>query len=261
MAKQPDEQGAADAPRDESYGAFAYAYDDGLGEHFFNAVRPLLLDMLEKYPAATKTHLDLACGTGLTLQLFAERGYDSVGVDASLPMLQIARRRRPRVTAGDFRALPFRRTFARITCMYDSLNHLLDRADLIAAFKAVRGVMNSESLFLFDMNHPDIYPAVWGMTEPYVSSGAKHHLEIATSYRRREKLGQALVSGWAMLPDGTRAEIAETHRQRAYREKDIVSALDEAGLVPEDVFDFDPFREADPMDAGGVKLFFVVRVK
>lgn len=253
---------AGDQPlRDESYGAFAYAYDQGLGQHFFTAVRPLLLDMIARYPAATKTHLDLACGTGLTLQLFAENGFQSVGVDASLPMLQIARGRCVRVTGGDFRALPFRRTFARITCMYDSLNHLLERADLVAAFKAVRGVMDRDSLFLFDMNHPDIYPAVWGMTEPYVSDGPNHHLEIATSYRRREKLGQALVSGWAVLPDGERAEIRETHRQRSYREKDIISALAEAGLVPEDVFDFDPFRESEAMDGGGVKLFFVVKVK
>lgn len=256
----PEKKAADDEPlRDESYGAFAYAYDEGLGEHFFNAVRPLLLDMIAKYPAEKKTHLDLACGTGLTMQLFAEHGFESVGVDASLPMLQIARSRGPRVTAGDFRALPFRRTFERITCMYDSLNHLLERSDLVAAFQAVRGVMNEDSLFLFDMNHPDIYPAVWGMTEPYVSSGPKHHLEIATSYRRREKMGQALVSGWAMLPDGERAEIRETHLQRSYREKEIVSALADAGLVPEDVFDFDPFRESDSMDGGGVKLFFVVR--
>src|SRR4051794_3876672 len=48
----------------ESYGAFAYAYDQALGDRYFRAVRRLLAQMLERYPSESKTHLDVACGTG-----------------------------------------------------------------------------------------------------------------------------------------------------------------------------------------------------
>ena len=246
----------------EAYGAFAYAYDKALGERFFKAIRALLDDALATYPTPKRTHLDVACGTGLALEYFRERGWTSTGIDASLPMLQLARWRTgnpacPPLIAADMRALPLRRRFARITCLYDSLNHLLDRNDLVAAFKAIRAVMDHDSLLFFDMNHPDIYPAIWGDIEPFFASGPDYKLEMATTYRKREGIGRAIVTGWATI-GGERVTIREQHRQRAYSEREIVAALGEARLAPVDVIDFDPYHELGNVHAETVKLFFVV---
>ena len=235
----------------EAYGAFAYAYDRALGARFFKAVRKLLEEMDAKYPTPKRTHLDVACGTGLVLNHFRARGWKSTGIDASFEMLT---RASGRVVAADMRALPFRSKFARVTCLYDSLNHLLDREDLVAAFRSIRAVMSDDSLVMFDMNHPAIYPEVWGIAEPFASSGADYHLEIATTYRSREKMGKAMVSGWAVV-DGVRVEIREQHRQRAYTEREIAAALAEAGLEPVEVRDFDPYGEE--IEARTVKVFFV----
>jgi SAM-dependent methyltransferase len=243
----------------EAYGAFAYAYDQALGEMFFKAVRRVLGDALERYPAAERTHLDVACGTGLAVEFFEKNGYRSIGVDASLAMLAVGRKRSDRLVGGDFRALPFRRTFSRITSLYDSLNHVAEHDDLLAAFRSIRSLMSTESLFLFDMNHPDIYPAIWGMHEPYVSTGRDHHLEIATKFRARDGIANGVVTGWARLPDGERVKIHETHRQRAWSEKEIRACLGEAGLEPAEVIDFDPFQDITDLDAEGVKLFFICR--
>jgi len=244
----------------EAYGAFAYAYDKALGERFFAAARRLIEDALEQYPTAKRTHLDLACGTGLAVAEFRKRGWKSIGIDASVEMLDLARPRAPRLIAGDLRALPLRGKFARITCLYDSLNHLLDANDLAAAFRSVSAVMDHDSLFLFDMNHPEIYPAVWGLSAPFVAAGRDYRLEIATTYRTREKLGRAHVTGWAKI-NGRQIPIDEQHRQRAYSEREINKALDAAGLLPVDVIDFDPYGEAEAVDAPTVKLFFVCRKK
>ena len=242
----------------EAYGAFAYAYDKGLGERFFQAVRRVLDRTLAKYPTPKRTHLDLACGTGLAIQHFRYRGWKSIGVDASMDMLALARKRAKHLVAGDLRALPLRRRFARITCLYDSLNHLTEREDLRDAFRSVRGVMDHDSLFLFDMNHPDVYRAVWGMAEPFVAEGDDYRLEIATSYRARERSGHALVTGWAHV-NGERVEIHEQHTQRAWSETDIEKTLNEGGLAIVEVIDFDPYGEIDDLDAEGVKLFYVCR--
>ena len=242
----------------EAYGAFAYAYDKALGERFFKAASKLLDDVLERYPTPKCTHLDLACGTGLALEYFRARGWQSTGVDASLPMLGLARVRGSRLIAADIRALPLRRKFARITCLYDSLNHLLDRNDLTAAFRAARSVMEHDSLLIFDMNHPDIYPAIWGIAEPFVAEGTDYRLEMATSYRSREKIGRAMCRGWAVI-GGERVTIREQHRQRAYSERELVAALADAQLAPIDVIDFDPYHDLGSVEADTVKLFFVVR--
>jgi SAM-dependent methyltransferase len=242
----------------ESYGAFAWAYDQALGRRFFRAVQRLLVTSLEERPPREMTHLDVACGTGYAMELFARRGFRSVGVDLSVPMLQIAHTRVRRLVCADLRALPLRRSFARITCLYDSLNHMKEREDLVAAFRAVRGVMSSESLFLFDINHPDIYPEVWGSKEPFVASGADYRLEIDTAYRKRERLAHALVSGWAKVR-GRRVEIRERHEQRAWSKSEVRAALREAGLEAIEIVDFDPYEEAGDLHAETVKLFFTVQ--
>jgi SAM-dependent methyltransferase len=242
----------------EAYGAFAYAFDKSLGARFWNAARLLLDQTLDNYPTQKRTHLDVACGTGYALAHFREKGWRSVGVDASLPMLRMGYLRgTTSVIAGDMRALPLRGTFARITCLYDSLNHLLDRNDLVAAFRAMRGVMDHDSLLLFDMNHPEVYPAVWGIADPFIAKGADYSLEMMTSYRSRERIGRAVVTGWATV-NGQRVPIREQHRQRAYSEREIVTALADARLAPVDVIDFDPYQELGSIRADTVKLFFVV---
>lgn len=243
----------------EAYGAFAYAFDKSLGARFWNAARILLDQTLENYPTKKRTHLDVACGTGYALAHFREKGWRSVGVDASLPMLRMGglKGAPEAVIAGDMRALPLRGTFARITCLYDSLNHLLDRNDLVAAFRAMRAVMDHDSLLLFDMNHPEVYPAVWGIADPFIARGADYSLEMTTSYRSRERIGRAIVTGWATV-NGQRVPIREQHRQRAYSEREIVTALADARLAPVDVIDFDPYQESGSIRADTVKLFFVV---
>ena len=238
---------------DEAYGSFAYAYDYALGQRFFRSARKLLSAILNRYPAKTGTHLDLACGTGLMSRFFEERGFRSTAIDLSLPMLQVARHRTPRVVAADLRSLPFRATFTRITCLYDSLNHLQELDDLRAAFAAVAELMSSDSLFIFDVNDEAIYPKVWGMDEPFVAEGEDFHLEIATRFRPRTRLGHARVRGWARV-GGKRIPIDETHQQRAWSRAEIIRALAGASLAPVDVVDFDPYKEGRR-----VKLLFVCR--
>lgn len=242
----------------EAYGAFAYAYDKALGDRFFGAVKRLIDDALTRYPTPKRTHLDLACGTGQAVRHFAKKGWKSLGIDASYDMLRVAHD--GRFVTADLRELPLRRRFARITCLYDSLNHMLEREDLVRAFEAVRGVMDEDSLFLFDVNHPEIYPEIWGLSEPFVSKGRDYHLEIATTYRSRERIGRAMVAGWAKL-GGEKVDINELHLQRAYSQRDITKALGEAGLEPVEVLDFDPYGEADNIEAQTVKLFFIVKPK
>lgn len=239
--------------KNEAYGAFAYAYDQSLGNRFFRSVSKLLTRFLSRYPVSQRTHLDLACGSGLALDFFVNLGFESTGVDASIPMLEVAKARSSRVIAGDIRALPMVHTFGVVTCLFDSLNHLQSEADLEAAFREARACMTEGSLFLFDVNDPEIYPVVWGVKEPFVANGPDFHLELATSYDRASRLARALVTGWAMAGN-TRVPIEEEHRQRAYEPRQIVAALGSAGLAPLERVSFDPYGESRR-----VKLFYACR--
>ncbi|MGH9458563.1 MAG: class I SAM-dependent DNA methyltransferase [Thermoanaerobaculia bacterium] len=239
----------------EAYGSFAFAYDAALGERFFGAVVPVLQGVVASARVDPPAHLDLACGSGLALAWSAGEGLRSVGVDASLSMLGIARGRATELVAGDLRRIPLRGTFGLVTCLYDSLNHLMTRGDLRAAFDGVREVLAPRGSFVFDVNHPDVYPRIWGIAEPYVSRDAAHELSIETRWSAARGRGEAHVTGWARQ-GGTTVRIDEWRRQRAWSEDVITTLLRKSGLDSAEVIPFNPFDESDEHPA---KLVFVVR--
>ncbi|MGA7617484.1 MAG: class I SAM-dependent methyltransferase [Thermoanaerobaculia bacterium] len=244
----------------EAYDAFAYAYDQALGERFFSSVARLLDRVEREHPplAPSPTHLDVACGTGRVVEYFTRRGYRSTGFDASLPMLRLGRERASRLVAGDMRTSMFRGRFDRITCLYDSLNHLLEREDLVAAFRSVASMMHPGSLYCFDVNHPAAYPRIWGVPEPFISRDDDHYLSLDTAWSAERKLGRARATGWANLK-GKRVRIDEIHLQRPWSEEEISSALSAAGLEASEISPFDPFdglHEDEP-----VKIFFLAGMK
>jgi len=74
---------------------------------------------------AARTLLDIACGTGLHLSYLRER-YDVQGVDASAPMISVARQRLPTVPLhiADMRTLDLGERFDAITCMFASIGYV-----------------------------------------------------------------------------------------------------------------------------------------
>lgn len=227
----------------DSYSAFALVYDRGLGQLFFDGIRPVLDRLDREYPSVRRTHLDLACGTGLVVGHFVARGWDSIGLDASVDMLAHARRRGHAVLAADVRAFALRRTFARITCLYDSLNHVMDEDDLLHVLSSVRELMDRESLFWFDLNHPATYGTVWSIPEPYRSSGEGWSLSIDTRYDAGRNLAAARVTGNCVV-EGEIVEIDEVHHQRAWEQGDVRRLLEAAGLRVVDTLRFNPFHPA-----------------
>ena len=109
--------------------------------------------------------------------------------------------------------------------------------------------------FVFDVNHPRIYPKVWGAIDPYESSGSDHRLAIHTRWSAAMRRGEARVEGWAMTSRGV-VEIRERRLQRAWTEAELTSVLERAGFVLRDVIPFDPFAEGSAIP---VKLVFVAR--
>lgn len=178
-----------------------------------------------------------------------------VGVDVSMSMLDIAAGRAPRVVCADMRSLPLTAQFDRVTCMYDSLNHLLSENDLVAAFRSVSSVMAEGAMFWFDVNHPDAYRDVWANDEPFESIGDDWELSIATSYSPAQRIGTAHVTGYATVGD-QRVLIDEVHLQRPWPDGAIRRALHEAGMRVVWRTRFEPFGRGG--EADGLKVLYAV---
>jgi SAM-dependent methyltransferase len=100
--------------------------------------------------------LDVACGTGLSFDLFKSREYKITACDLSPSMVDYARTRlgsdEGEVYLSDMCSLPHDREFDLLSCISNSINYLLDFESLTAAFKSAARSLREGGTYIFDVN-------------------------------------------------------------------------------------------------------------
>ncbi len=98
-------------------------------------------------------HVDAACGTGVLVRRLRKHGWNSFGFDLSPAMLSVAKRNWPELHAavGDLCAPPFRGSAGLVTCLFDSINFLLDEAAVRACIRQLAGMLTGDGLLYFDI--------------------------------------------------------------------------------------------------------------
>jgi SAM-dependent methyltransferase len=146
----------------QAYGAaFARAYDWKWAK-FAREIAPRIREFYENLAVgwASRSVLDLCCGTGCLAGHFLENGYEVTGVDLSEPMLEIARGNasrfiddgRARFIQADAAAFESDRRFGLAVSTFDSLNHLPDLEALKQCFRHTASALLDEGVFIFDLN-------------------------------------------------------------------------------------------------------------
>jgi SAM-dependent methyltransferase len=177
--------------------------------------------------------LDLACGTGVCMNLWANKGYRVIGLDRSFGMLQVSKEKLVQhdnafLINGDMRDFHLARRVPIITCLYDSLNYLLTESHLLSCFRSVSEALMDDGVFVFDMNTVHSLRDEWGNN----------------TFQRRD---EGLYSLWSNSFDpnlnisslsitlhvrrnGQELVIGEFHQERGYPLSVIEDLLSEAGF-------------------------------
>jgi SAM-dependent methyltransferase len=109
---------------------------------------------------AGRRALDVACGTGKSLEALLDLGYDAVGCDGSAGMAAVARAKlagRAEVHVADMRALPVYGRFDLVTCLDDVVNHLPSAGDVVRALRRIAANLAPDGLLAFDVNTLSAY--------------------------------------------------------------------------------------------------------
>ncbi len=102
--------------------------------------------------------LDLGCGTGNMSFEMADRGYDVIGVDSSVGMLNAAQQKmfekgkQILLLNQNMQEIDLYGTVDCAVCVLDGINHLDNSDDVRATFKKVSLFMNKGGSFAFDVN-------------------------------------------------------------------------------------------------------------
>jgi len=257
------------------YHDYAPFYDGSGQLRFAVLIGQYLRELLVRHPIAGRCALDLACGTGTLALLLADDGWDVTGVDSSAAMLdQADAKAESRVTPGqvvfvqgDMRGLTTNderpttkdqrshintlsssvlrpSSFNLVTCVYDSLNYLLDERELAACFESVARVLAPGGLLVADMNTRYFLEHDWGTCEVIEQAGL---VQVTQSYFDPVAACSTMVlSCFAGDDQRGYTRFDETHIERAYAPEVVERLLRSAGLEVEalyDCFTFQPISE------------------
>ena len=194
--------------------------------------------------------LDLACGTGSISVEMAKRGFDVIGVDSSIGMLNAARQKA--YESGEqilllnqcMDDIDLFGTVDCAVCVLDSVNHLADEKQVKRTFEKVSLFMNPGGAFAFDVNtlykHKNVLADnafVYDLDELYCVwqnnfNEADGSVDISLDFFEEE--------------DGVYYRSCESFTEKAYDLADIEKWLAESGFEVIGIFDDMTTEKAHP---------------
>jgi ubiquinone/menaquinone biosynthesis C-methylase UbiE len=194
--------------------------------------------ILELNKVEEKTILDLACGTGVCIRLWLEKGYKVIGLDNSLSMLKVCQEKISPMSVligndiqlinGDMRNFPLTEKIPIITCLYDSLNYLLTEEDILDCFKNAYDVLTDDGIFIFDMNTIHSLRDEWG-NRTFHRQDADIHSVWANTFDPNTYISSLNIT-LNIRKDGRVTTIKEFHQERGYPLSLIRDLLSKAGF-------------------------------
>ncbi len=218
------------------YETFARVYDTFMDEVPYDAWAGWLIRRMKQDGIEDGLVLDLGCGTGQMTRRLAQAGYDMIGVDNSPDMLQIAQERSNGLDIlyllQDMRSFELYGTVRCVISTCDSLNYITDREDLLQVFRLVNNYLDPGGLFLFDMNSIFHYESLCA-DNTFAESRDDCSFIWENSYDPETRMNEYDLTLFLRREEGLYERFLETHRERAWRVKEVEALLAEAGLKPE----------------------------
>lgn len=216
----------------EKYTGFAKVYDLFMEDVPYEVWRDYLTGVLRQEGITEGLVCELGCGTGKMTRLLADSGYDMIGIDASEEMLSIARGQEGEgilYLAQDMREFELYGTVRAVVSICDSMNYLLDEADLLQVFRLVDNYLDPGGVFIFDLNTDYKFREQMG-TQTFSEHREEGSLIWDNYYDEEEKINEYALTFYIHEGQGLYRRYEETHYERCYGLEEVVRLLEQAGL-------------------------------
>lgn len=244
-----------------SYKNFAYVYDTFMDNIPYKEWSDYLIHLFSTYHITSGTLAELGCGTGTMALLMNNAGFHIIGIDTSADMLTIAAdktcgKKNLTLLLQDMRNLELGMKVDGIYCVCDSLNYLLNPADVQKTFQKVKEHLISNGIFIFDLKTIYFYQEILG-DQTFCDHQADCSYTWENSFFEEDHINQYDLTIFTRSEGSPLFErFFETHHQKAYPLSEIVDLLKQAGL--EYVKAYDAFTEDTP-HAKSERIYIIAR--
>lgn len=246
----------------DAYRSFAQVYDMFMNNVPYEEWSDYLESLLKEYGVNDGLVLELGCGTGSVTELLAKKGYDMIGIDNSMDMLEIAMEKK--MESGhdilyllqDMREFELYGTVAAIVSICDSMNYITEDEDLLEVFRLVNNYLDPGGVFIFDLNTIYKYREIMG--ERTIAENREEGCFIWDNfYDEEEQINEYNLA--LFIPegdDGLYRKYEEIHYQRGYELERVKELLEEAGLAF--VAAYDAFTK-EPVKADSERIYVIAK--
>ncbi|MDQ0967608.1 SAM-dependent methyltransferase [Flavobacterium sp. W4I14] len=120
-----------------------------------------VIDLIKQYNQGGQHILELGSGTGIHANLFAKKGYNVLGLERSVNMVEIASQKKSKnvqFQIADITHFEVEKKFDIALSLFHVISYLTNNKQLISTFKNVFKSLNPGGLFIFDVWHsPAVY--------------------------------------------------------------------------------------------------------
>ncbi len=244
------------------YRRYAEAYARAGHGRFSLGLVPWVDAVFRRSELAPRTLADVACGAGEFAVAMARRGLEVTGVDQSPEMLAMARRSAEAsgVTVHfleqDMRDLRLSAPVDAATCLSDSLNYVVDEAELQKTLAAIRAALRPGGLFVFDMHTLRGLATRWG-NRVWIIQDAEDAFEADQSeFDYDSGIATLRVNAFLHREGEVYERVREVHRERGYPVPVIDAALAAAGFDVVGRWSSPEFAEVTPETS---RVFYAAR--
>ncbi len=232
----------------DSYTSFAQVYDLFMDNVPYEEWCEYIKDILHQYGIEDGLLLDLGCGTGKMCRIMSQYGFDLIGVDNSIEMLDIAREQND---AGilylnqDMREFELYGTVRAVYCACDSVNYILSEEELTLVFRLVNNYLDPRGLFVFDFNPEYKYKELLA-ENTFAENREDGSFIWENYYDEEEEINEYDLTLFIKDDHGKFERFGETHFQKSYTLDTMRRLIESAGMeyvAAYDAYTFDPVRE------------------
>ena len=217
----------------DSYRYLAAGYDALTQDVGYERRADFIEKLMHCADIPVRTVLDLACGTGTLTEIFARRGYEMIGVDASEEMLAAAMEKSGSVEGiapiflhQSMPKLDLYGTVDAAICCLDSLNYLTNPKDVQRTFERLRLFIAPGGVLIFDINTVEKLAARDGQV--FLDETEDTYCVWRPEYRRG--ICTYYMDIFQLQEDGSWERNFELHRERAYTVEELTAWLETAGF-------------------------------